>query len=48
MGWQWERLPGVLTNCRHLRGLQKGVLFVTVCQVRVNGAGGGPGFKERV
>lgn len=46
MGWQWERLPGVSTNCRHLKGLQKGVLFVTVFQVRVNGAGEGAGVQR--
>lgn len=43
MGWQWERLPGVFTNCRNLKGLQKGVLLVTVFQVRVNRAGEGAG-----
>lgn len=38
-------MPGVPTNCRHLKGLQKGLLFVTVCQVRVTGAGEGPGVQ---
>lgn len=46
MGWQWERLPGVSTNCRNLKGLQKGVLFVTVIQVRVNRAGEGAGVER--
>ena len=27
MVWQWERLPGVSTDCRNLKGLQKGGLI---------------------
>lgn len=46
MGWQWERLPGVSTDCRNLKGLQRGVLLVTVFQVRVNGVGEGAGVQR--
>lgn len=48
MGWQWERLLGVSTNSRHLKGLQKGSYLLQFSRSESTRQEKGLGFKERV